>query len=114
MSGGYSLLTKIRRLEDTCDKLGFMLSHSKHSYHREFGDVVALKPKDQDSLPIYSRDAELFVGTFDQLETWLQGLVWARDYDRMLFGNLHEAKRSRKEQDYRNKTLVRMLEKEYE
>jgi hypothetical protein len=106
---GYNLLTKIRRLEAICDKMGFMLCHSKHGYHREFGDVIAIKPKDQDSLPIYSRDAELFVGTFDQLEIWLQGLIWARDYDRMVFGSKHESNRERKEQDVRNKKLVKIL-----
>lgn len=109
---GYKLLVKIRRLEDVCDKLGFMLCHSKHGHHREYGDVVAVKPKDRDSLPIYARDAELFCGTFDELETWLMGLQWARDYDRMLFGNSHDSKRERKEQDCRNRKLVSILTKE--
>lgn len=106
---GYNLLIKIRRLEEECDKLGFMLCHSKHGHHREYGDVVALKPKDQNSLPIYSRDAELFCGTFDDLEVWIRGLQWARDYDRMLFGKKHGDNRERKEQDYRNRMLVAML-----
>lgn len=109
---GYNLLIKIRRLEEECDKLGFLLCHSKHGHHREYGDVVALKPKDQNSLPIYSRDAELFCGTFDDLEVWLRGLQWARDYDRMLFGKSHETKRERKEQDWRNRNLVSILTKE--
>lgn len=106
---GYNLLIKIRRLEEECDKLGFMLCHSKHGHHREYGDVVALKPKDQTSLPIYSRDAELFCGTFDDLEVWLRGLQWARDYDRMLFGKKHGDNRERKEQNYRNRMLVALL-----
>lgn len=106
---GYSLLIKIRRIEEECDQLGFMFCYSKHGQYREYGDVVALKPKDQDSLPIYCRDAELFCGTFDELERWLQGLRWAREYDRMLFGKTHEAKRERKEQDYRNRKLVSIL-----
>lgn len=106
---GYNLLVKIRRLEDVCDKLGFMLCHSKHGHHREHGDVVAVKPKDRDSLPIYARDAELFCGTFDDLEIWLMGLQWARDYDRMLFGKTITSKRERKEQDYRNQTLISVL-----
>lgn len=107
---GYSLLVKIRRLEEECDKLGFMLCYSKHGHHRDCGDVVALKPKDQDSLPIYARDAELFCGTFDNLEVWLRGVQWARDYDNMLFGaKKHTANRERKEQDYRNRKLVSIL-----
>jgi len=107
---GYSLLVKIRRLEEECDKLGFMLCYSKHGYQRDYGDVVALKPKDHDSLPIYARDAELFCGTFEELEVWLRGVQWARDYDNMLFGaKKHTANRERKEQDYRNRKLVSIL-----
>lgn len=108
---GYATLLKIRRLEEECDKLGFMFCHSKHgNYKQEFGDVVALKPKDQDSLPIYARDAELFCGTFDELEVWLRGVNWARGYDQMLLGKKLETMRSRKEQDYRNRQLVKIIE----
>jgi hypothetical protein len=81
---GYNTVLKIRRLEEQVDKLGFRMAHTKHgNYRQEFGDVVALFPKDH-ALPIYSRDAEMFVGTLDQLEVWLRGLAWAREYDRML------------------------------
>ena len=110
---GYGLLVKIRRLEEECDKLGFMLCYSKHGSYHNHGDVVALKPKDQDSLPIYSRDAELFCGTFDDLEVWLRGVQWARDYDGMLFGaKKHTANRERKEQDYRNRNLLTAIKSE--
>lgn len=109
---GYNLILKIRRLEEVCDKLGFMFCHSRSNYNNEFGDVVAIKPKDQDSLPIYSRDAEIFAGTIDQLESWLKGVIWARDYDRMLFGRKHEANRDRKEQDERNRRLALLIKNE--
>lgn len=112
--GGYNLVLKIRRLEEECDKLGFMMCHSKYGYYRDFGDVVAVKPKDDVALPIYSRDAELFCGTIDQLEIWLKGIQWARDYDYMLFGKTNESKRERKEQDYRNRQIVEVLEKDHE
>ena len=75
----------------------------------QFGDVVAVKPMDQDSLPVYSRDAELFVGTLDALENWIKGIDWARRYDSMLFGNAHNDKRQRKEQDHRNHQLMKIL-----
>jgi hypothetical protein len=106
---GYSLILQIRRLEEECDKLGFMMCHSKHGHHREFGDVVAIKPKDAGSLPIFSRDSELFVGTINELSKWLEGVKWARNYDRMLFGKGNDAKRERKEQDWRNKQLINIL-----
>jgi hypothetical protein len=72
-------------------------------------DVLALKPKDQDSLPVYSRDAEVFLGTIDQLELWLRGIQWARQYDRMVFGTKHDKTRERKEQDERNRQLISIL-----
>jgi hypothetical protein len=65
-------------------------------------------PKDADALPIYSRDAELFVGTLEGLETWLHGVRWAREYDMMLKLS-DEKKRARKEQDERNRILLKTL-----
>ena len=111
---GYSLIQKIRKLEEKCDKLGFMMGHSKYGYHNELGDVVAVKPKNDVALPIYSRDAELFTGSIQELEIWLKGVTWARDYDAMLFNNKHNQRRERKEQDYRNQQLVRILKEDHD
>lgn len=108
---GYNLVRKIKFLEEECDKLGFVMCQAKH-YIKEFGDVVAIKPKDIESLPPYSRDAEIFIGTINDLERWLQGIEWARKYDRMLFGVKNDEKRIRKEQDYRNEVLVKILKTE--
>ena len=103
---GYHTILRIRRLEEEVDKLGFRMGNSKHgNFRQEFGDVVALFPKDS-AYPIYSRDAEIFVGTLEELDVWLRGFQKARDYDSMLFGRTHNAKRERKEQDYRNKRLL--------
>lgn len=74
----------------------------------EDGDTVALKPKDADSLPIYSRDAEVFVGSLTDLQYWLRGVEWARDYDRMIKVS-DDKKRDRKEQDLRNRQLLKTL-----
>lgn len=109
---GYNLIQKIRKLELDCDKLGFMMCHSKYGHYSGLGDVVAVTPKDENVLPIYSRDAELFCGTISELEVWLKGVQWSRNYDYMLFGKTHESKRERKEQDYRNQKLVRILKEE--
>jgi hypothetical protein len=105
---GYNTVLKIRRLEEECEGLGFMFAASRHGSYLG-NDVISLKPKDQDSLPVYSRDAELFVGTVEELEIWLQGLAWARNYDRMLFGLRHDRNRERKEQDERNRQLMKMI-----
>jgi hypothetical protein len=108
---GYNTILKIRRLEERCLKLGFMLCHTKHCQSHEFGDVVALKPKDIDSLPIYSRDAELFVGTLEELEYWLRGVEWSRQYDEMLKVS-NSKKREDKEQLVRNRRLFSILKDE--
>lgn len=110
---GYSLVSRIRRLEAICNRLGFKFAQPRHGGHNII-DTIALQPKDIDSLPIYTRDTELFSGTLDEVEKWITGVLWARDYDRMLFGKNHEAKRERKEQDCRNRTLVSILTNEAE
>lgn len=104
---GYRQILEIRRLETRIAKLGFMFCHSR-SHGIEDGDTVALKPKDSDSLPIYSRDAEVFVGSLTDLQYWLRGVEWAREYDRMIKVS-DDKKRARKEQDLRNRQLVKTL-----
>ncbi len=108
---GYNLILKIRRLEHQCERLGFMMCENKNGYRSQIGDVVAIKPRG-DSLPIYARDADLFVGTLDELELWLNGIHWAREYDRMLRLS-DDKKRERKEQDERNRKLATALTRDY-
>lgn len=106
---GYQTILHLRRLEERVDLLGFRMGNPRHgNYQQEFGDLVALFPKD-DCLPIYSRDAEIFVGTLESMEVWLTGFEKAREYDRMLMGKTVESKRERKEQDYRNTQLMRKI-----
>jgi hypothetical protein len=69
---------------------------------------LSLKPKDPDALPIYSRDAELFIGSVERLEDWLAGVRWAREYDMMLKLS-DEKKRIHAEQKERNRQLMRTL-----
>lgn len=81
---GYQTILRIRRIEETVAKLGFMLSNSRHGWDNSNPDMVALKPRDEDAVPNYARDTEVFCGTLEELEVWLRGVEWARDYDRML------------------------------
>jgi hypothetical protein len=106
---GYHTILRIRRLEEEIDKLGFRMGNPKHgNYRQEYGDVVALFPKG-DCLPIYSRDAELFVGTLEEMEVWLRGWQQAYTYHNMLIGKTFETKVKRKEQDYRNNILINQI-----
>lgn len=82
---GYQAVLALRRLEEDVDKLGFMLCAPKSGWGGDdFDNLVAIKPKDDEALPIYSRDAELFKGTLEQLQVWIKGVRWAREYDMML------------------------------
>jgi len=105
---GWNTIERIRRIEEAVDKLGFKFSKSKHSDWTDDHGALSLVPKDSDSLPIYSRDAELFVGSLERLEDWLAGVRWAREYDMMLKLS-DEKKRKRKEQDERNRILLKTI-----
>ena len=107
---GWNQIQQVRKLEERADKLGFKFAPYKHDDH--YGNNVALVPKDSDALPIYSRDAVLFVGTLEGAAYWMQGVEWARDYDRMVIDKKMDDKRERKEQDERNTQLVRILKAE--
>jgi len=104
---GWNQIQQVRKLEERADKLGLKFAAYKHD--DSFGANVALVPKDSDALPIYCRDAQLFVGTLESAASWMQGVLWARDYDSMVIDKKLDDKRKRKEQDERNKQLVLIL-----
>jgi hypothetical protein len=105
---GWETIQRIKRVEQLVDELGFKFAKSKHSDWSDNHGALSLKPKDPDALPIYSRDAELFIGTIERLEDWLAGVRWAREYDSMLKLS-DEKKRVAAEQKERNRQLMRTL-----
>jgi len=105
---GWNTIERIRNVEKQIDELGFRFAKSKHSDWSDDHGALSLKPKDPNALPIYSRDAELFIGTVERLEDWLAGVRWAREYDMMLKLS-DEKKRSAAEQKERNRQLMRMI-----
>jgi hypothetical protein len=106
---GYQSVIEVHRLEERIDRLGFRMGHPKHGgYSNEYGDQVALFPKD-DCMPIYSRDAELYIGTLEGLRVWLDGWEKLQQYHRMLLGKNFEKQVLRKEQDYRNERLMTIV-----
>jgi hypothetical protein len=105
---GWNTIERIRRIEKQIDALGFKFSKSKHSAWSDDHGALSLVPKDPDALPIYSREAELFIGSVERLEDWLAGVRWAREYDMMLkLGD--DKKRAAAEQKERNRQLMRVL-----
>lgn len=107
---GYNLIRKIKRLEETLYALGMRWGYHGYGTHDEFGDILAVMPRD-DELPQYARDAVLFAGSIDDLDRWLQGIKWARDYDMMIRVS-DEKKRARKEQDVRNRQTIQRIKNE--
>jgi len=105
---GWNTIQRIRNIEEKIDQLGFKFSKSKHTDWSEDHGALSLVPKDHDALPIYSRDAELFVGSLERLEDWLAGVRWAREYDMMLKLS-DEKKRTAAEQKEKNRQLMRTL-----
>ncbi len=105
---GYADILRIRRLEEEVAKLGMRMGNPKHGYYsNEYGDALSLYPLDNE-LPTFSRDAEVFTGSLEQLEVWLRGLEFARRYDFLLRVS-DDKKRARKEQDLKNKHLLEAI-----
>jgi hypothetical protein len=105
---GWNTIQKIKQIEDQIDKIGFKFSKSKHSDWTDSHGALSLVPKDMDALPMYSRDAELFVGSLERLEDWLAGVKWAREYDMMCKISTDKT-RTAAEQKERNRQLMRTL-----
>jgi hypothetical protein len=104
---GWSTIKQIRELEDRAHRLGMKFAPYRHDDYD--ADNVALVPWGQDSLPIYTRDAILFAGSLEGADQFMQGIVWARHYDRMTVDRNIDTKRVRKEQDERNRQLLKTL-----
>jgi hypothetical protein len=104
---GYNTIRQIKRLEKECDDLGFEIQAPNYRYMDNALDVVSVGAK-ADALPLYARDAELFVGNLDELDIWLNGVRWMRSYHTML-GLVNDEKIARKEQDVRNQQIVKTL-----
>jgi hypothetical protein len=107
---GWNTIKHIRSIEERADRLDMKLAPYRHD--DRYGENVALVPKDNDALPIYTRDAILFAGSLEGSMHFMQGVLWAREYDRMLIDKNTDAKRERKEQDERNKQMVKILKEE--
>jgi len=109
---GWNTIQRIRNIEEKIDKLGFRFAKSRNSDWSDDHGALSLVPKDPDALPIYSRDAELFIGSIERLEDWLAGVRWARDYDAMLKMS-DEKKREKAEARERDRiTLMRKREEQ--
>ena len=104
---GWAAIKQIRDLEERANMLGMTLAPYRHSALDD--QYVSLVPWHQQSLPVYTRDAVLFAGSLDDADHFMQGVLWAREYDRMVIDRNLDTRRVRKEQDERNRRLLKTL-----
>lgn len=95
---GYATYQRLQRIEAQARQLGFRLANPRHGNWGGTGDSdqVALYP-DEEALPIFSRDAEIFTGTFRDCEIFMTGWVRAQSYDQMI--RLSDDKKRKKAED---------------
>ena len=70
-------------------------------------EILAVYPN-EDQLPHYARDAELFIGTMDDIGSWIAGVHWLTAYNGML-GIDDGDKRRRLENTERERQLMEAL-----
>ena len=102
---GWNTIEKMQNLERSIDNLGLKFARCELFDNQA---LVRLVPKDHEALPIYSRNADVYTGSLESVEYWLQGVEWARNYDRMNKISTDE-KRAKAEQRERNTQLMRTL-----
>lgn len=103
---GWNTIKAYEQLVKFADEFGFAVECPRTYGKRDH--AVALVPKGQDGLPVYTRHTELFVGSIESAIDFLHGVRWSRYYDAMLHIS-NGKKRERKEQDLRNKRLMQTL-----
>jgi hypothetical protein len=97
---------RVRKVELEAAELGFRFTYPKFGSMHEL-DTIGLAPL-EDNFPVYSRDAELFAGTLQDVEKFLHGIRWITMYYTQL-KLVDDEKVKRKEQDYRNRNLIDII-----
>jgi hypothetical protein len=90
---------RYQRIEAQARSMGFRIGNPRHGQWgvNEPGvDQVTLYP-DGEALPTFTRDAEIFTGTFSQVEVFLAGWARAQQYDMIL--RLSDDKKRKKYED---------------
>lgn len=95
---------KFKKTEEAANKVGLRFGYPRYSSDV---DMITLFPLD-DKLPCYSRDAALFTGTLDDVDSFLCGYGRAMEYLLMIKAtNIQTIEK--KEQSIRNHKLINKL-----
>ena len=107
MALGWGDLQRMKQVEARADALGFVFKSGDYTWGNDGIGANYVKPKD-DLLPLYSRDATFYTGSLEAIESWLDGIEWARHYDELL-KLTNDKKRTAKEQVERNRQLMQTI-----
>ena len=105
---GWNTLRDLLDLKEKIHALGLQITPPK--YGGEGHHFASVTPRDEE-LPIYGREAPLYTGTLEQIQVFIEGIKWARNYDEIMRVSTSKT-RARKEQDFRNKQLIQRLKGE--
>lgn len=102
---GYKEYKPIQNVLVMAEKLGFRVDDSASRFTTQQNTMALFAT---DKLPMHTEDACIYVGSFEDLECWLQGALWAREYDSMVFTvnkkgrsqKYHNAVRLKEEAEY--------------
>ncbi|CAB4133669.1 hypothetical protein UFOVP257_391 [uncultured Caudovirales phage] len=104
---GMNMIDRIDQVRELANFFGFMLGHRPHHAFGDNIDVIALYPKDN-SLPTYSRDACLFAGNLSDVENFLDGIRWARNYDKTIGATTDQRRKQ-----FEDKEVARLAKIQY-
>lgn len=108
MTIGWKTYQKFIDLNESLSKFGLKLDKPKHNWVDI--DTVAVKPLGEDGAPCFSRDAEIFSGTLNDVEKWFLGYYAGVNYLKNIKATT-DAKIAKCEQRLRNERLVEELQK---
>jgi hypothetical protein len=108
MALGWNDLERMKSVEARANALGFEFTDGGKAWAIEgVSASIYVKPKD-DLLPLYSRTATFFTGSLEHIDSWLDGIEWARHYDDLLKVS-NDKKRAKQEDLVREQHLMKTL-----
>lgn len=102
----YNVYYQIKKFEAQAARLGFKIVPYKYSDSTK-SQLISLVPIDE-MYPIYTRDAQIFTGTVEELQSFMHGMEWMKKYLTMLSATSDKTI-DRKEKDWRNRELMKQM-----
>lgn len=97
---------RIKDIESKIETLGFKFKTTTYGNPMEYEKFIVITKNDQ--LPVYRNGTEVFIGYLEEIESWVDGIEWARNYDHLL-GLKTGLRRERAEKRLKNKKLLETI-----